>query len=259
MELTQITLASAVTFIVTWLARPYFGSYLSKKGGNRAELEDLDGINRKLEAIRSDFVGVNTYASEKAKGLATKEDIAEITRKVEEVKGEVSLQLELIKLELSKKATIHRLAAEKEFAALGEIGKALFELQLATTGLRPSFDQFDPSEPEQERHNRRYKEWARSHDAFLDVVERHRLFMPQTLYLQFVNIRRLSHAEALDFEYSLKAGSGKLSFDSYKRREIKIEELNTAIHEAVMRIRERCGVEDEFSKTISSPKNAPAG
>ncbi|HXL80643.1 MAG TPA: hypothetical protein VN951_07175 [Pyrinomonadaceae bacterium] len=258
MDFTQITLASAITFIVTWFARSFFGSYLNRKGINRAELEDLEAINQKLEAIRSEFVGVNAYASEKAKGLATKEDIGEITRKVEEIKGAVSLNLELIKWELSKKATIHRLAAEKEFGALGEIGKALFELQIATNGLRPSFDQFDPNEPEQERHNRRYKEWARSHDAFLDVVEMHRLFMPQYLYTQFFNIRRLAHAEALDFEYSLKAGKGKLSFESYQRREKKIEELNNAIHEAVLRIRERCGIEGYPYKNDSVTKSDPA-
>jgi tetrahydromethanopterin S-methyltransferase subunit G len=116
MDWTHISLTSIIAFLVAWLARPYFGSYLNKKGENRATHEDLDKINRQLETIKSDFVGVNAYTSKKAEGLATKEDIAEITRKVEEVKGEVSLSLELRKWELGKKATIHRLAAEAEFA-----------------------------------------------------------------------------------------------------------------------------------------------
>jgi hypothetical protein len=244
MDWTQISLASIITFLVTWLVRPYFGSYLNKKGENRAIHEDLDKINRQLETIKSEFVGANAYSAEKAKGLATKEDIGDITRKVEDVRSEVSGRLELLKWELSKRATIHRLAAEKEFAALGEIGKALYELQLTTTGLRPSFDQFDPNEPEQERHNRRYKKWAESFDAFLDVIERYKLFMPHSLYMQFFNIRRLSHAEALDFEFSLKAGDGKLSFESYQRSKEKIDEMDTAIFEAIKRIRHRYGIED---------------
>jgi hypothetical protein len=244
MDWTQISLASIITFIVTWFARPFLGSYLNKKGENRATYEDLDKINRQLETIKSEFVGANAYSAEKAKGLATKEDIGDITRKVEDVRSEVSDRLELLKWELSKRATIHRLAAEKEFAALGEIGKALYELQLATKSLRPSFDRFDPNEPEQERHNRRYRDWAMSHDTFLDTVERHKLFMPHDLYMQFFNIRRLAGAEALDFEYSLKAGEGKLSYESYQRSEKKIDEMDAAILKAITGIRQRYGIDD---------------
>ena len=68
-----------LTFIIAsilgWLAG-YFGSYTKKKGEN----------------------------------LATKEDIGEITRRVEEAKSSFATSLELIKWELSKKGTIHRLA-----------------------------------------------------------------------------------------------------------------------------------------------------
>ena len=55
MDLTQISLVSLITFVVTWLIRPYFGSYLNKKGENRAIHEDLDKINRQLEIIKSEF------------------------------------------------------------------------------------------------------------------------------------------------------------------------------------------------------------
>jgi hypothetical protein len=68
--------------------------------------------------------------------------------------------------------------------------------------------------------------------------------MPQNLYLKFFNIRRLSHAEALDFEYSLKAGGGKLSYESYERREEKVKAMDAAISEAIESIRHRCGIEE---------------
>ena len=55
MDWTQISLASIITFMVTWLARPYFGSYLNKKGEHRAIHEDLDKIHRQLERIKSEF------------------------------------------------------------------------------------------------------------------------------------------------------------------------------------------------------------
>jgi hypothetical protein len=243
MEWKQLSFTSVITLIIVWFA-PYLKAYLTKKGENLATHEDLDKLTRALENIKSEFVEANAYASEKGKGLATKEDIGEITRTVENVRHEVSTSIELLKWQLGKRATIHRLASEKEFEALGEIGKALFELQLTTTGLRPSFDRIDPNEPEQERHNRRYAAWAKSHDTFLDVVERHKLFMSQSLYLKFFNIRRLSHAEALDFEYSLKAGKGKLSYESYQRSKEKLEAMDTAIREAIESIRRRCGIEE---------------
>jgi hypothetical protein len=178
-----------ITFVVGWLIRTYFDSYLKKKGENLAVKEDLDAINRQLESIRSEFIAPNAYAAEKAKGLATKEDVGEITRNVEEVRSEVTANLELIKWELSKKATIHRLAAEREFEALGEIGEALYKMQLATINLRPIMDRIDQNVSIEETYNKRYKEWAKSHDDFMDVVEKNRVFLPQSLYAQFFNLR----------------------------------------------------------------------
>jgi hypothetical protein len=55
MNWTQISLASVITFVITWLVRPYIGSYLNKKGENRAIHEDIDKINRQLETIKSEF------------------------------------------------------------------------------------------------------------------------------------------------------------------------------------------------------------
>src|ERR1700724_1636329 len=136
-KLTLIFLAGSV---VTWIVKAYFDSYFRKKAEN----------------------------------LATKQDIEEITRTVEGVKREVSVQLELIKWELSKKATIHRLAAEKEFEALSEIGNALYDLQSATSTLRPSADVINPDEPPMERHTRRYHSWEESFEAFRDAFQKPR-------------------------------------------------------------------------------------
>jgi hypothetical protein len=46
--------------------------------------------------------------------------------------------LELLKVELSKKGTIHRLRMEKEFEVLSKAWDTLAELRLATDGLFPS-------------------------------------------------------------------------------------------------------------------------
>jgi len=198
-----------IASIITWIARTYIDSYLKAKGTN----------------------------------LATKEDVEEITRKVEGVKSEVSLKLEVIKWELGKKATVHRLAAEKEFEALIQIGTTLYSLKMSTIGLRPIMDRIDPNEPEIDRHNRRYTEWAKSHDAFMDTVEKHKLFLPSYLYRQFSDIRQLSRKEAIGFETALKFGEGKLNFGAYKDGEKNIDEMNTAIENALVAIRQRYDIE----------------
>ena len=206
MNWAQITFSSLVTFLVTWFVRSYFESYLRKKGEN----------------------------------LATKEDIADITRKVEEIKSEVSVKPELLKWQLGKKATIHKLAAEKEFEALKEIGATLYTIKLATMNLRPIMDRVDPNESEDERHNRRYQEWAKSHDSFMDVVEKHRLFLPKSLYRQFCDIRQVSRKEGIGFEIAVKHRRGApLGVEAYEQGQKNIEEMNTQIESALEAIRQR--------------------
>jgi hypothetical protein len=206
MNWAQITFSSLITFVITWFARSYFESYLRKKGEN----------------------------------LATKEDVAEITRKVEEVKSEVSVKLELLKWQLGKKATIHKLAAEKEFEALTEIGAALYTMKMATISLRPIMDRIDPNESEEQRHNRRYQQWAKSHDSFMEAVETHRLFLPRSLYLQFSDIRHMSRKEGVGFESAVRWGrGGPLSGEAYEQGQKNIDEMNTRIESALEAIRLR--------------------
>lgn len=64
----------AIVFL-SYAACLWLENYFSKKGSNKADKEDIEGIS---------------YKSEKGKNYATKEDIEEITRKVEDVKNLVS-------------------------------------------------------------------------------------------------------------------------------------------------------------------------
>ena len=193
-------------------------------------------------AMRSFF---ESYLKTKGEHLATKQDIEEITRKVEGVKSEISIRLELIKLELGKKATIHRLAAEKEFAALTEIGKALDDLQGATSLLRPSMDRVDPNEPLMERHNRRYRDWVKSFDLFRDAFQKPRMFLPTSLYREFIKIHQLSRKEAIGFEMAVrhKGTDGHLDLDDYQQGQKNVDEMNGAIDNALAAIRKRLDVD----------------
>jgi len=202
-----------------------------------------------LSAIGGFLAGYfRSYLGKKAENLATKEDIEGITRIVEGVKSDLATNQELIRWELGKRATIHRLAAEKEFEALSEIGKCLFELQQATEELRPTgLQRIDPSESAEdklEKYRARHRRWAENHDAFVAAVQQKKLFMPSSLYRQFFNIGRLSFNEAIDFETALAYGKGKLSPNSYEQARKNIGELAEAIEAAITSLRQRYGIEE---------------
>lgn len=113
---------------------------------------------------------------------------SEISKEVEGVKGQISKELELIRWELGNKATVHRLAAEKEFAAYADIGKALVEFESATMGLRPAVDFYPAGESEEERFTRRYKRWWEAGGEFYRSVERSKL-LPDDIYRQLIEIQ----------------------------------------------------------------------
>ena len=112
-------------FLFEWILKPALGSVFTA-----AILAFVWSIWRPY------FTG---YTAEKGKNVATKEDIAEITQTVESVRTGFITSLELLKLELGKKAFLHQLFAQKELEALVRIWDVLFELQLATQDLRPYF------------------------------------------------------------------------------------------------------------------------
>lgn len=91
LDWTQITATSLLTLVLitigNYFIKSYLDSYLKKKGENRAVIEDLESINRKLEEIRQNFIEHNAYLTEKGKNAATKEDISELTVKIESIKS----------------------------------------------------------------------------------------------------------------------------------------------------------------------------
>jgi hypothetical protein len=192
----------------------------------------------------------DSYIREKAKNLATKEDIEEITRKVEEIKGDVITGIELLKWDLGKKSTVHRLAAEYQFKALAEIGATLFELSQATRKLRPIIDYYDPDESAQARNQKRYNEWVSGHNLFFQCVEKHRLFLPEALHKKFENIRMISINEASSFravsdEEIMQPKDYQVAMDNIKALEESIQSAINAIQEKYLLIEE----ESQISKT----------
>jgi hypothetical protein len=184
---------------------------------------------------------VESYSKKKGENLATKEDVEEITQKVEAIKGEISKELEFVKWELGNKATVHRLAAEKEFQAYAEIGKTLVEFEAATVSLRPLVDFQQSAGSPEENFNQRYKRWWQAGYEFHRSVERFRLFLPDDIYRQLNEILDACKKEGISFEVSYKFGSepGKLTREDYQMARQNIKEINTVIESTLRSIRER--------------------
>lgn len=240
MEWLQQFGITSLAVISVWIIKSIFEPYFKKRSENQAVLADLDKINRQIESIKNDFAAPNSYLSEKGKNLATKEDVKEITHEVESIKNNFTQVVELLRYELNKQITVHKLAVEKEFEALSEIGIALVKMQDAMYSLRPIMESRDPNESDEERDNRVYTDWAIKTDEFTDSVKKYRLFLPPPLYVQFMKIRRISGEEGIYFRYTVQ--SNRCDSEIYKKSLEKQKELGIAIDEAINFIQTRFGI-----------------
>jgi|CXWL01.1.fsa_nt_gi hypothetical protein len=243
---SQIGTTAAFTSVLTWIGlyflKPYATAYLAKKAENLATTEDMDSLNRKLEELKRDFAADVSYQTEKGRNAATKEDIDGLTSQVEAIRIGYLTSLEVVRSELSKQGTMHRLAAEREFGALAEIGDALCNLRHDTVNLRPFLDIVDPNESKSDRQQRRWEAWGKSYDSFLRAVEKHRLFLPPILYEELLAILKSSRKEAIDFETAVTHGSSLPGLWSPDKIQANIIEFESAIDRALARIQARCGI-----------------
>ena len=188
---------------------------------------------------------LSSYLTEKGKNLATKEDINQITHIVESIKADFSKDLELLKWQLTKKANIHRIVAEREIQAVSAIGEGLWDLRIATTSLRPVFDR-TPSDIQKKKEvfESRFAHWAEKHDAFLAVVEKHRLFLPAPIYSRLAEIKTLAVKEGVSFETELRHFfDDGFSFEQYEKARENTAQLMDAIEELSSVIIQRYEIE----------------
>ena len=203
-----LILTLAVVFFV-WILRKHLSAYLGEKGKLKAQIEDIQKVTRLTETTSQEFIERNAFLAEKGKQAATKEDIEHITRVMESVRTEHLSMLELLKVELSKKGTIHRLRMEKEFEVLSKAWDTLAELRFATEGLFPSG--FQPRlEGEDQRHA---------------IEERHQAF--NEAYVE------------VDFRYGINAESGRLTPEAYERARPVLTSFLELVENASQQIDER--------------------
>lgn len=234
MDFGSTIIGTIIGGVLVWFLKPY----LSKKAENIAIREDKKVIDRIGEAVRSEFSRQIAYETEKGKSAATKEDIEEITRKIEEIKNQSLIPIKLLELELGKKSTVHRLAAEYEFKSLVEIGKSLYRIKETTGNLRPSIDHIPNNQTWQERNNERFNEWSNCIKEFHHTIHQNRLVIPRQLYLRFTEILHFSRIESYEFSHSLKE-DGTIPYEGYKSASENMKKLVEAIDVAIEEVHQR--------------------
>jgi hypothetical protein len=183
---------------------------------------------------------LRSYFQEKGKNLATRQDIEEITEKIEGVRKQYTSEIEVLRSNLSRQSHIHNIAFEKEFEILSEVWASLVELQAAAMGLRPVLDSVDPKESEDERKQKRLKQFGEAFGAFTRVVIKNRPFYPTEIYSQLLSLRGLAIEEAVEYQWRnpTDKGSGR-DPEYWKKAHQNAEKIIQKVDEICELIRKR--------------------
>ncbi|HKB65644.1 MAG TPA: hypothetical protein VKC61_07280 [Pyrinomonadaceae bacterium] len=189
-----------------------------------------------------EFVERNAYLAEKGKQAATKEDIEQITRLIESVKAEHSTLLELWKLELSKKGTIHRLRIEKEFETLSRAWDALAELRFATEQLFPPGLQPRVEGDRRSQAEKRVNAFYQAYDDYMNAIYKNKIFFRDDLCKLLFDILQQAKQVEIPFRHGIDAESGFIPPKVY----VQVEDVMTGflrlVEEASLRINKQLDI-----------------
>lgn len=139
-----------------------------------------------------------SYFKKKGENLATKEDIGGIEREIQEVRSKYSQDLELLRSELTKKSYIYGVRYENEFTLLKELWSNLVDLKRAAISLRPAIDYTDSSD--QDEKERRLKRVHSAIIEFLDVADKNQPFFPQEIYTTSLELMKIANKEKIQYK-----------------------------------------------------------
>jgi hypothetical protein len=239
-----------VATIIAALIGGLIATFLNIKIQKKKHINDIDinalnhALNKHLKEFEQKLIGKNSYLSEKGKNNATKEDIEEVTRKIEAIKNEFVTPLEILKWQLSKKANLHKLQAEKEFEVYSLIWNRAVKLKFAVEQLRPRADFFDSTEPAKVRWNRRYKNLIESGRNLLNEVEKQKPFYPDELFQKLNLIIQTSWTEIVDFEHSFDESGEKMHYEGYNRGHENLKKILDQMNQVCDLMRERISESD---------------
>lgn len=120
--------------------------------------------------------------------------------RLEALRGDLAATNFKLSAALSHSVHVTRAQFDLELEIYSEIWKVLFPVRVHTYALRPTLDQFDPSESEDERSRRRLKGFGEAFNAASGLTEERRPFIPQEVYGEFRGILDLCREEAIEYE-----------------------------------------------------------
>jgi hypothetical protein len=173
------------------------------------------------------LVFMRGYLVKKGENLATKEDIGDITK-----------EIEIVRISLGSQLHVHRVRYEKEFDILLDLSEHLVELQASVLGLRPTTDWNPPDRDDEEK----IKRLTRFSDAFYQLRKNaasRRPFYPQDIYESVDKLTKVAFSEAFEFSHFSREDRRHRAKDYWERAEKNAEEITSLAEEVLNKIRER--------------------
>ena len=126
---------------------------------------------------------------------------------------------------------------DKEFTIYQEIWVLLVDLRSKTLSLRPVMDSVDPNESEDERTQRRLKDFGESFNGFRDSIENNKPFYGHVVYEALNEVFGFCYEESIDYQYKDPGWSKEYWEKSRESNKIIVDTIDTCCE----KIRERIG------------------
>lgn len=175
------------------------------------------------------------YLAEKGKNLASKEDLEELTRKVEGVRTQYLGELEHLRFDLARASLVYKAQYETEFRVYEEIWQRLVDVQRTVAALRPMLDYTDPKESSEERRSRRLREFGEAFNAMQTAVWKSKPFYSAAVHRELQELSRLIQGEAIDYQH----GDPHRDQDYWRDAQKNIEAISNKIEAVCEAIRQR--------------------
>lgn len=157
--------------------------------------------------------------------------------RLEKYKADLQITNAKVKSLSDTSSHVSKTQFDKEFSIYQEIWIHLVDLRAKTLSLRPVMDHVDLSESEDERTQRRLKDFAESFYAFRDSIENNRPFYAHIVYESLNDVFGLCYEESIDYQYK-DPGWRK---DYWEKSRENNKKIVSAIDVCCEKIRERIG------------------
>lgn len=128
---------------------------------------------------------------------AREKAVATLRAELEGKNAEIKSRLDA---ELQRTMLVDKVQFEHEYEVYKRVWQTLFSLEKVTLKLRPKLDQFDPGESEDDRKNRRLKDFAEAFGEYQDVIEETKPFYAPDVYSALSKVRSLCYRERVSYE-----------------------------------------------------------